>query len=140
MLLTEVILTKIDGWYAVDIPMVHLHTQGKTLKEALAMASDAVEELVNTRNFKATPVKLGANSFGLRLSDSNAFLRAALKQNRCNSSMSIRDVVATLGLSSPNAYGKYENTEISAAFSKFIELMSAVAKDFETMITLKKRA
>ena len=45
-------LEKCKNYWAVSIPLLLIYTQGKSKKEALMMAKDAVECLVEEKNFK----------------------------------------------------------------------------------------
>ena len=43
---------KIDRYWAVEVPILGVVTQGRTKKEAYEMIADAIETLINKEGFK----------------------------------------------------------------------------------------
>lgn len=113
--------------WLVEIPELDLMTQGKTKKDALSMISDAVESLVNNREFKTTVVKLShSDSYYLTTSDSRALMALMLKRQREMNHMSIGDVSTTLRYSSRNSYAQFESGKHAHTIEKFDELIKSI--------------
>ncbi len=131
-------LTRSGSWWAVEIPLLLLFTQGKTKKEAYEMAKDAVESLINEAELGIEVIPSDENGFFIEMSESKQVLSAALKQNRMASGKTIREIVKILGQSSPTAYKRYELGKVEMSLQKFYELMSAIRTDMKPVITMMK--
>lgn len=134
-------LSKQGEFWAVEIPMLVIFTQGTSWADALDMAKDAVETVVNMPGFVATVQSDGGNTFTVGSSDPGALVGACLKQLRSSMGISIRDAAKALGSSSPTAYSVYETGQTMPSLQKFAELVLAIAGD-EPVITMpeKRRA
>lgn len=115
------------GYWAVEIPALHIHTQGKTRKEGLEMAKDAVEMLSNKEGFEVQ-VLAKASSERFAIESNNAEFMAALilKQTRAFAGLSVREVARRMNSSSPNAYSQYERGDRSASLGQFCQMMKAM--------------
>ena len=58
-------LIKSGKWWAVEIPLLLIHTQGKTKKEAFRMAADAVKAIIDEKGFKVTVTEGPDNTFSV---------------------------------------------------------------------------
>lgn len=71
-----------DGWFwLAEIPALNAMTQGRTRKQALEMAADWLETMVNRKGFRAEVRPRKAGTFEISGNDLGAML--ALRNIRC---------------------------------------------------------
>ena len=131
-------LIKPDGkknrFWGVEIPILHIHTQGKTRKDALSMAKDAIESLLEKKEFRVCVHSGEADTFTVDSDNSTAFIAFMLKRQRQFRGLSVREVAARLDSKSPNAYAQYEQGKVKPSMDKLVELMQAIDPDFEPVL------
>ncbi len=120
--------------WSVEIPILHIHTQGKSRKDAFDMAKDAVESLVNKKGFRVQVYPGEENTFSIGTKDSKTLISFMLKRQRKFRDLTIREVASRLHSKSPNAYVQYEQGKISPSLDKLIELLKALDPDFEPIL------
>ena len=125
---------KKNRYWGVEIPILHIHTQGKTRKEALSMAKDAIESLLEKKEFRVR-IHIGENnSFTVDSDNPTAFIAFMLKRQRQFRGLSVREVAARLNSKSPNAYAQYEQGKVKPSMDKLVELMQAIDPEFEPVL------
>ena len=130
-------LIRSGKWWAVEIPLLLVHTQGRTRKEALCMAKDAVECLFDQKTAAAVSVAdCGNNTFFVSCSNETALMALALKQQRTSHKLTIRDVAARLGSKSPTSYSRYERGTTKPSLDKFSQLLRAIDPALDPVITV----
>ena len=123
-----------NRYWGVEIPILHIHTQGKTRKEALSMAKDAIESLLEKKEFRVR-IHIGeSNSFTVDSDNPTAFIAFMLKRQRQFRGLSVREVAARLNSKSPNAYAQYEQGKVRPSMDKLVELMQAIDPEFEPVL------
>ena len=127
-------LKKSQNYWAVSIPLLLIFTQGKTKKEAYAMAKEAVELLVEEKDFKVNIHPGESNFFSISSNNDSKLMSFALKQQRLNHELSIRDVASRLGSTSPTAYSRYEKGHTKPSLDKFSELLRAIDLSLEPIL------
>lgn len=127
-------LIKSGKWWAVEISLLLIHTQGKTKKEAHVMAKNAVESIVDHKGFKATVTEGSANTFSISSNNDSLLMALALKQQRADHHLSIREVAKRLGSDSPSAYSRYEQGKVKPSLDKFSQLLKAIDPRLEPVI------
>ena len=125
---------KVQRYYAIEVPILGITTQGRTKKEAYEMIKDAVESLINKEGFiaeihpgKGEYFELGSNNPGIL----SAFL---LRQLRQRSGMTLQTVAKRLGAKSLNSYARYEQGKSVPTIEKLGTLISAVTPDHDFVI------
>ena len=122
-----------DGkhWLA-EIPILDAMTQGRTRREALEMAADLVETLVNREGFKASVHVRDAGEFELGSTDTTALVSLLLRRQRQASGLSLSQVAQRLGARSRNSYARYEQGKSVPTLEKLNRLLHAVSsgRDF----------
>ena len=126
-------------FWAVEIPLLLIHTQGRSRKDALEIAADAVETVVGKPGFKAYANFVDDTRFIIGTNNDQALFAIILKQQRGSKDLSIRDVAARLGSKSPTSYSRYESGQTSLSIDKFTEILGAIDSDVEPVITLQRR-
>jgi len=129
-----------DGrFWIVEIPALDTMTQGRTRKEALAMAKDLVFEMTRSyfeseigKDFLITVVDDKYGKIVVTASDTRLLLALSLKRQREKSGSTIREASKRLGSKSPNAYAQYERGRTSISIDKYEALLMA-ANPSETL-------
>ena len=121
-------------YWAIEIPILDIATQGRTKKEAYEMIADAVESLANKKGFEVRVFGTKGRVFEIGASDQGALTALLLRRMRQKSGLSLEEVAARLGSKSPNSYARYEQGRSVPSVSKFAKLFSAVAPNREFVI------
>jgi hypothetical protein len=120
-----------DGkFWLVEIPALDAMTQGKTRKEALAMAEDLVFEMAKSylevgKDFIVTAIDYKKDRIGITANDTRLLLALSLRRQREQSGSTVREASKRLGSKSPNAYAQYERGRTSISVDKYEELLIA---------------
>ncbi len=127
-------LVRSGKWWAVEIPLLLVHTQGKTKKQAYLMAADAVEAIVDEKGFKVTVSEGPDNLFCVGSNNDSLLMALALKQQRSEHHLSVRDVARRLGSNSPSAYSRYEQGKVKPSLDKFSQILKAIDPHLEPVL------
>lgn len=119
-------------YWAIEVPVLSVVSQGRTKKEAYEMIADAIESLVNREGFNIQVHPGKGEYFEVGASDQATLTAFLLKRARLKSGLSLADVADRLGAKSLNAYARYEQGRTVPTVQKLTELFSVVApkKDF----------
>ncbi len=98
-------------FYAVEIPALDIHTQGRTKKEALSMAKDAVEMVIDKKGFNITMKETSAMTFVIMFTDFKAVIPVMLRRLRESKGYSLEYMATQLKQKSINGYARYEKRE-----------------------------
>lgn len=123
-------------WWAVEIPLLKIYTQGRSRKDACRMAKDAIEAIIDEKGFTVTVNPGPADTFVVGSSNDTLLMALALKQQRSSMRLSVRDVARNLGSNSPAAYSRYEQGRVKPSLDKFSQLLKAIDKNLEPVLTL----
>ena len=127
-------LIRSGKWWAVEIPLLLIYTQGKTKKDAYLMAADAVEAIVDEKSFKVKVTEGPDNTFSIGSSNDSVLMALALKQQRAEHHLSVRDIAKRLGSNSPSAYSRYEQGKVKPSLDKFTQLLKAIDPRLEPIL------
>jgi len=127
-------LIRSGKWWAVEIPLLLIYTQGKTKKDAYLMAADAVEAIVGEKSFKVKVTEGPVNTFSIGSSNDSVLMALALKQQRAEHHLSVRDIAKRLGSNSPSAYSRYEQGKVKPSLDKFSQLLKAIDPRLEPIL------
>lgn len=119
-------------YWAIEVPILSVVSQGRTKKEAYEMIADAIESLVNKEGFNIQVHPGKGEYFEVGASDQATLTAFLLKRARLKSGLSLADVADRLGAKSLNAYARYEQGRTVPTVQKLTELFSVVAphKDY----------
>jgi len=129
-------LIRAGKWWAVEIPLLQIYTQGKSRKDAYYMAKDAIESIIDNPGFTVTVTEGPADTFMVGSSNDTLFMALALKQQRSSHHLSVRDVAKNLGSNSPAAYSRYEQGKVRPSLDKFSQLLKAIDQSLEPVLTV----
>ena len=123
---------RVGRYWAVEVPILGVATQGRSRKDALLMIADAIECLVNKDGFKVEVLPGESQYFEVGASDQAALTALLLRRERLKSGLTLSDVAKRLGAKSLNAYARYEQGRCTPTVQKLSKLFSAVAgrRDF----------
>jgi predicted RNase H-like HicB family nuclease len=124
-----------DGrFWLAEIPLLDATTQGRTRKEALAMAADWLETMINRDTFRAEIHARGSYEFEISGTDAGAMTALLLRRRREASGASLRDVAVRLGAASRNAYARYERGDAVPTVDKLDALLKAASPELDFVI------
>lgn len=127
-------------WFTASIPLLAIHTQGRTKKDLIEMVIDAVELLVESPDFKAEASLFDENGIAVGAKKGESLLfAAALRQQRALTRKTVRDVARELGSGSPNSYGRYEAGNVKMSLDKFSQLLGAI-NGCEAVLTIAPKS
>lgn len=119
---------KKDGkLWLVEIPILDAMTQGRTRKEALAMAADMVETLVGSADFEVTVHAAKHGEIEIEGSNTRKMIALLLKRQREGSGLSLAEVARRLNAKSRNAYARYERGEATPTVETLAKLLAVVS-------------
>lgn len=121
-------------FWAIEVPILDIATQGRTKKEAYEMIADAIECLVNRKGFKVRVFRTEGDGFEIGASDQAVLTALLLRRERLKSGLSLEEVAARLGSKSPNSYARYEQGRSVPSVQKLTQLFSAVARNGDFVI------
>jgi predicted RNase H-like HicB family nuclease len=120
---------KSGKYWAVEVPILDVVTQGRSKKEAFEMIADAIESLVNRKGFKIRVFSGEGETIEIGASDQAALTALLLRRERLKSGLSLAEVAARLGSKSPNSYARYEQGRSVPTVQKLSQLFSVVARN-----------
>ena len=98
-----------DRHWGVRISALGVFTQGKSEKDAYAMAADALETLVDQKGFHVEVAPLGGGKFLVSANNPTPLIARWLHHLRLKSGLNVREAAARLGSSRPEAWARYES-------------------------------
>jgi DNA-binding XRE family transcriptional regulator len=121
---------KKDGkFWLVEIPAFDASTQGRTKREAFAMAEDLIETMAGARGFRATVYATGGETFEIGANRIGVLLALLLRRQRERHGLTLAQAAEKLGQRSKNAYARYEQGKSMPTVEKLEQLLKAIAPD-----------
>ncbi|MGD9347227.1 MAG: helix-turn-helix transcriptional regulator [Candidatus Aminicenantes bacterium] len=123
---------KCGKYWAIEVPILDVVTQGRTKKHAFDMIFDAIEALVNKKGFQIELFP-GRNSyFEVGSNEVTTLTAFLLRRQRIKHGLTLVEVTKRLGAKSHNTYARYEQGKSVPTIEKFNQLLSAVSpnRDF----------
>lgn len=126
---------KSGRFWAIEVPMLTVFSQGRTKREAFEMIADAIEMLVDKPGFKIHLFPGKGEYFEIGASDESVLTAFLLKRERAKSGLTLAEVARKLGSKSLNAYARYEQGRTVPTVPKLNELLAAVASGKNFVLT-----
>lgn len=120
--------------WAVEIPILGIVTQGRSKKDAYAMAADAVEALVDSAGFRAEVFPGAGEYFEIGSENSAALTALLLRRQRVLRGLSLREVAQRLGAKSLNSYARYEQGRAVPTMERLARLLAAVSSGHDFVL------
>jgi predicted RNase H-like HicB family nuclease len=118
---------KSGKYWAIEVPLLDVVTQGRTKKEAYKMISDAIESLVNKEGFKIDVFPGRDSYFEVGSPDVAVLTAFLLRRHRIKHGLTLFDVKKRLGAKSHNTYARYEQGKSVPTIERFDKLLTAVS-------------
>jgi hypothetical protein len=125
---------KVDRFWAVEVPVFGVVTQGRTKKEAYEMIADAIEALVNKEGFKVEVYPGEGGYFEVYSKELSTMIAFLLRRQRIKHGLSLAEVAERLGAKSLNTYARYEQGKSVPTIEKFNQLLSAVSPEMDFVL------
>ena len=119
-------LHKEGKYWAVQFAPMGVHTQGRSKKEALEMAKDAIETLVDKEGFNVLVELIGETFFAVSAKDEKILIGAILKRKRILQGLTAQQVAKSMHQKSATGYLRYEQGKISLSLKKLGEILIAM--------------
>lgn len=129
-------LIKDGRWWLAEMPILDGLTQGRTRKEALAMAADWIATMADGCGMKLAIAEAAGDRFFVTADQTDALVGLVLRRKREAAGLSLADVARRLGMSSRNAYARYERGDASPSVAKLGELLQAVDPLHDLALTI----
>jgi predicted RNase H-like HicB family nuclease len=120
---------KVGKFWAIEVPILSVVTQGRTKKEAYEMIADAIESLVNKKGFQIIVFPGKGHYFEVGSPDLAVLTAFLLRRQRIKQGLTLVEVAKRLGAKSHNTYARYEQGKSIPTIEKFSQLLSAVSPD-----------
>lgn len=120
-------VTKDGKYWLAEISALNAVTQGRTKREAFAMAEDLVETMADAKGFRATVYPTGGESFEIGANQLGVLLALLLRRQRERRGMTLEEAAHKLGQRSKNAYARYEQGKTMPTVEKLEQLLKAIA-------------
>ena len=120
---------KVGKFWAIEVPILGVVTQGYTKKEAYEMIADAIESLVNKKGFKVEVFPGKGHYFELGSPDLSILTAFLFRRQRMKQGLTLVEVAKRLGAKSHNTYARYEQGKSIPTIEKFSKLLSALSPD-----------
>jgi predicted RNase H-like HicB family nuclease/DNA-binding XRE family transcriptional regulator len=120
---------KVTKFWAIEVPILGIVTQGYTKKEAYEMIADAIESLVNKKGFEVEVFPGKGEYFELGSPDLATLAAFLLRRQRMKQGLTLVEVAKRLGAKSHNTYARYEQGKSIPTIEKFSKLLSALSPD-----------
>ncbi len=119
-------------FWAAEVPILDVATQGRSLADALAMVADAIEMLLTQRGLRVSVFPGRGGAFEIGCNDDAALTALLLRRARVRAGLSLAQVAARLGAKSINTYARYEQGRSVPSVANLSRLYAAVglAADF----------
>ncbi len=126
---------KSGKYWAIEVPILGIVTQGHSKKDAFDMIVNSIESLVNKKEFKVK-VYPGEKSYFEIASEDVATLTAfLLRRQRMKHGLTLVEVSKRLSAKSHNTYARYEQGRSVPTIDKFSLLLSALSEDNDFVLT-----
>jgi predicted RNase H-like HicB family nuclease/DNA-binding XRE family transcriptional regulator len=118
-------MEKAGKYWAIEVPLLYVFTQGRTKKEAFEMLKDAIESLAEEQDFFEV-IPGSGERFEICSKDAARFTAFILKRQRQKQGLSLSDMSKRLGRKSRNTYARFEQGKSDPTISNLLKLLSAV--------------
>ncbi len=115
--------------WLVEVPAFDAQTQGRTKRDALAMAEDLIETMADVDGFEVRATATGRETFEIESNDLAVFVALLLRRQRERQGLTLAEAAARLGQRSKNAYARYEQGRSMPTIEKLEQLLKAIAPD-----------
>lgn len=122
-------------FWVVHVPLLDISTQGRSVKNALAMIEDAIRIESQKDGLKIhAELSKEQDTFTVSADNPDALIAFMLRRQRTSHGLSVREVASRLHSSSPTAYAQYEQGKRAPSLGKLRELLRAIDPNLEPVL------
>jgi hypothetical protein len=121
-------------FWAIEVPILGVVTQGRTKADAYVMIADAIESLVHRRGFAVRVWPGKGEYFEVGANREDLLIALLLRRQRAKRGLTLSAVAGRMGAKSPNAYARYEQGTSVPTVGTFGRLLRAVAPDTDFVL------
>jgi transcriptional regulator with XRE-family HTH domain len=125
---------KSGKFWAAEVPILGVFTQGRSLHDAHSMIVDAIEALANRPGFAINIFEGKGGDFEIGTSDEAALTALLLRRTRIRSGLTLVEVAARLGEKSINGYARYEQGRAIPSIKKLSQLYAVVGRNGDFVV------
>ena len=125
-----------QGMWAVEIPALGIHTQGTSRKDALEMAKDAIETVIDSEGFEVTVTFVCKNQLLIASNNTKLLLAQIFKNKRIANKLTAQQVADKMGEKSVTGYLRYEQGKSLASMDKISEIMNAINPELDPILKI----
>jgi DNA-binding transcriptional regulator YiaG len=125
---------KVGRYWAVEVPMLGVVTQGRSRKEAFEMIADAIETLANKRGFRVEVFPGEGEYFEIGSRHAAILTALMLRRLRVRQGLTLSEVATRLGAKSLNSYARYEQGRAVPSIEHLDRLLAAVSEGGELVL------
>ena len=122
-------------FWAAEVPILDVATQGRSLADSRVMIADAIEALINRPGIVVKVYGGAHGAFEVGASDDAALIALLLRRARARAGLSLAEVAARLGAKSINGYARYEQGRSVPSVAKLSRLYAAVSPTSDLVLT-----
>jgi hypothetical protein len=126
---------KVGRYWAIEVPILGVVTQGRTRKEAFEMIADAIEALVNKKGFRVEVFPGDGGYFEVGSPNVAPLTALLLRRQRLKRGLTLSDVTKRMGARSLNSYARYEQGRSVPSIERLSQLLAAVSQGSEFVLT-----
>jgi hypothetical protein len=126
---------KVGRYWAIEVPILGVVTQGRTRKEAFEMIADAIEALVSKKGFRVEVFPGEGEYFEIGSPNVAALTALLLRRLRAKHGLTLSDVTRRMGAKSLNSYARYEQGRSVPSIARLSQLLNAVSQGGEFVLT-----
>lgn len=126
-------------FWAVEVPILGVVTQGRTRSDAYLMVADAVKALVNKDGFSVEVFPGEEGYFEVGSADFAPLTALMLKRQRLLNGVTLAEAAKRLGSSSPNTYARYEQGRTMPSVEQLGRLLAAVSPGSDLLIATSRQ-
>lgn len=126
---------KVGRYWAIEVPILGVVTQGRSRKEAFEMVADAIEVLVNKKGFRVEVFPGHDEYFEVGSPNVAALTALLLRRQRVKRGLTLSDVTKRMGARSLNSYARYEQGRSVPSIKRLSQLLAAVSQGGEFVLT-----
>jgi len=126
---------KVGRYWAIEVPILGVVTQGRTRREAFEMIADAIETLVNKEGFRVEVFPGDGDYFEVGSLSVGTLTALLLRRQRVKRGLTLSDVTKRMGAKSLNSYARYEQGRSVPSIERLSQLLAAVSQGGEFVLT-----
>lgn len=129
---------KSGKFWAIEVPMLGVVTQGRTKREAYEMIADAIEMLIDQDEIKIDVYPGRGEYFEISSTNVPALVAFMLKRKRMKQGLTLAEVAKRMGSKSLNSYARYEQGKSVPTIDKLNSLLKVVSPQGDFVISESK--